>query len=111
MGVCMTTEHRLVICSCPDKHVAKALADKILRARCAACINISAPCTSMYWWDDHIHADEEVLLQIKTTVGSLDALFELIQTAHPYDVPEIVALAITEGSESYLNWITQVTQS
>ncbi len=107
----MTTQFRLVICSCPSKAVATALADKILRARYAACVNISAPSTSMYWWEDHIHADEEVLLQIKTTADQLEALFELIQTGHPYDVPEIIALDITTGSEAYLNWIQQVTQS
>lgn len=105
----MNSEHRLVICSCPDKLVAKALADKILRARTAACVNISAPSTSMYWWDDHIHAEEEVLLQIKTTAVQLDALFELIHTAHPYEVPEIIALTITSGSDDYLAWIKQVT--
>ncbi|WP_417666226.1 divalent-cation tolerance protein CutA [Pseudidiomarina sp.] len=107
----MSSEHRLVICSCPDKHVAKAIADKVLRARRAACVNISAPSTSMYWWDDHIHADEEVLLQIKTTASELDELFKLIQTAHPYDVPELIAVPITEGSAEYLGWIKQVTQS
>lgn len=106
----MSTEFRFVLCSCPDKHVAKAIADKVLRARLAACVNISAASTSMYWWDDHIHAEEEVTMQIKTTSASLNALFDLIQTAHPYDVPELIALPITEGSQSYLAWLTQVTQ-
>lgn len=107
----MTTEFRLVICSCPSKPVATALAEKVLRARYAACVNISAPSTSMYWWNDHLHADDEVLLQIKTTADQLEALFQLLQTEHPYDVPEIISLNISSGSDAYLNWIKQVTQS
>lgn len=106
----MQTDYRLVLCSCPDKHVAKAIADKVLRARLAACVNISAASTSMYWWDDHIHAEEEVVMQIKTTQQAVTALFDLIQTAHPYDVPELIALPITEGSQNYLAWLEQVTQ-
>ena len=107
----MQSEFRVVICSCPDKHVAKALADKVLRARLAACVNISAACTSMYWWDDHIHAEEEVLMHIKTTTDAIASLFDLIQTAHPYDVPELIAVPISEGSADYLAWMKQVTQS
>ncbi|MDX1525915.1 MAG: divalent-cation tolerance protein CutA [Pseudidiomarina maritima] len=106
-----SSTYRIVVCSCPSKQSAKAIAEKVLRARLAACVNISSPTTSMYWWDDHIHADEEVLLQIKTTVGCLEALFALVQQTHPYDVAELIAVPITEGSPDYLNWITQVTQS
>lgn len=105
-----TSEFRLVLCSCPDKNTAKALAEKALRAKLAACVNISAPSTSMYWWENHIHSDEEVTLAIKTTEGHIVSLFALVQEAHPYEVPELIAIPISEGSSAYLAWLEKVTQ-
>ncbi|RUO63498.1 divalent-cation tolerance protein CutA [Pseudidiomarina insulisalsae] len=105
----MSASFQLVFCSCPDRGTAKAIAEKVLRARLAACVNIGAPSTSMYWWDDHLHSDEEVVLNIKTTTARLEALFETIQAAHPYDVAELIAIPITSGSDAYLGWLSEVT--
>lgn len=105
----MLHDYRLVLCSCPDKNTAKAIAEKVLRARAAACVNISSATTSMYWWDGHLHADDEVMLAIKTTTTKLDELFHLVQESHPYDVPELVAVPISEGSPAYLQWLADVT--
>ncbi len=105
----MFTEFRIVLCSCPNQATAKALADKLLRARLVGCVNITAQSTSMYWWEDHIHSEEEVMLMMKTTTAHVDALFAAIQKAHPYEVPEIIAIPIAEGSSDYLRWLTKVT--
>lgn len=105
----MSASYYLVFCSCPDKSTAKAIAEKVLRARLAACVNIGGPSTSMYWWDDHLHSDEEVILNIKTTAPQLEALFAMVQAAHPYDVAELIATPIAAGSEAYLQWLTEVT--
>lgn len=105
----MSASYHLVFCSCPDKNTAKAIAEKVLRARLAACVNIGAPSTSMYWWDDHLHSDEEVILNIKTTTSQLESLFEMVKAAHPYDVAELIAVPIQAGSEGYLQWLTEVT--
>ncbi len=64
----------------------------------------------MYWWEGSIHADEEVLLQMKTTTAAIEPLFALVQQAHPYDVPELLAVPVSDGSASYLDWVTQVVQ-
>lgn len=106
----MSTSFRIVLCSCPNLATAKALADKLLRARLVGCVNIGAQSTSMYWWEDHIHSEEEVLLTMKTTESQISALFEAIQQAHPYEVPEMIALPISEGSANYLSWLAKVTQ-
>lgn len=106
----MSTSFRIVLCSCPSQAIAKALADKLLRAKLVGCVNIGAQSTSMYWWDDHIHSDEEVMLTMKTTEAQIAPLFEAIQKAHPYEVPEIIAVPISEGSEGYLRWLTKVIQ-
>lgn len=106
----MSTSFRIVLCSCPNQATAKALADKLLRARLVGCVNIAAQSTSMYWWDDHIHSEEEVMLTMKTTEAQIAALFDAIQQAHPYEVPEIIAVPISAGSDSYLRWLTKVIQ-
>jgi periplasmic divalent cation tolerance protein len=106
----MSTSFRIVLCSCPNLATAKALADKLLRARLVGCVNIGAQSTSMYWWEDHIHSEEEVMLTMKTTAAQIGSLFDAIQQAHPYEVPEIIAVPISEGSDSYLSWLTKVTQ-
>ncbi|MDN7125053.1 divalent-cation tolerance protein CutA [Pseudidiomarina terrestris] len=104
----MTTSFQVVLCSCPDKGTAKAIAEKVLRARLAACVNIGAPSTSIYWWDDHLHSDEEVMLAIKTSQQHLEALIAMVEAAHPYDVAELIALPVTAGSEAYLSWLKEV---
>lgn len=103
--------YRLVLCSCPSVAVAKALADKVLRARLVACVNIGPQSTSMYWWQDHLHSEEEVVLSMKTTAAQMPALTTAITEAHPYEVPEIIALPIIAGHEPYLSWLDQVTQA
>ncbi|KFZ30506.1 hypothetical protein IDSA_08165 [Pseudidiomarina salinarum] len=107
----MSTDFRIVFCSCPDRGTAKALAEKVLRQRLAGCVNIGATSTSMYWWDDHLHSDDEVVLTIKTTTGQLPELFSALQQAHPYDVPELLAVPVSEGGNEYLDWLAQVVRS
>lgn len=107
----MSTDFRIVFCSCPDRSSAKALAERVLRQRLAGCVNIGATSTSMYWWDDHLHSDDEVILTIKTSLSQLPELLTTLQQAHPYDVPELLAVPVAEGSEEYLKWLGQVVSS
>ncbi|MDX1706389.1 divalent-cation tolerance protein CutA [Pseudidiomarina sp.] len=107
----MSTEFRIVFCSCPDRSSAKALAERVLRQRLAGCVNIGATSTSMYWWDDHLHSDDEVILTIKTSTSQLQELLSTLQQAHPYDVPELLAVPVAEGSDDYLKWLGQVVSS
>jgi periplasmic divalent cation tolerance protein len=99
----------LVLTSLPDAASAAALAQKLVEARVAACVNRLAPCTSTYRWQDKIETATEVPLLIKTTSDVYPRLEALIREAHPYELPEIIAVPVTEGLPAYLDWVRQET--
>ncbi|MEK7486079.1 MAG: divalent-cation tolerance protein CutA [Planctomycetota bacterium] len=94
----------VVYITCPEKD-AERLSQQILEARLAACINQVPQVISRYWWDGQIQKDIESLLIVKTTVDALSELKECLKEWHPYDVPEIISLAIQDGSPAYLHWL------
>lgn len=102
----MITHHRLIFCTCPDRETALTLARTLIDERLAACVNLVAGITSIYRWKETIQEDGEVLLLIKTLDTRVAALTERLRQLHPYDVPEIIAVPISEGLTEYLNWIT-----
>lgn len=103
----MTTDHLVVLCTCPTLHDADAIATALLEERLAACVNRVPGLASMYRWEGKIQKDDEVLLIIKTPVASYDRLEATIRSLHPHDVPEIIGLPIVVGSKSYLEWVTE----
>lgn len=99
----------LVITNLPDRAAAEKLADALVAARVAACVNILAPCRSVYRWRDAIQHDEEHPLLIKTTAARYAALEAAIRAGHPYELPEIIAVPIAGGLPGYLGWIAEET--
>ena len=83
--------------------MARALVEK----RLAACVNVIPGIRSVYRWKDAIEDEEEVLLLIKTSRALLEELREEIERLHSYEVPEVIALSIVDGSERYLSWMTR----
>jgi periplasmic divalent cation tolerance protein len=100
----------IVMTTLPDAQSAVALADAVLTARVAACVNRLAPCESDYWWQGKREQAREWPLLIKTTRGRYAALEAVIAQAHPYDVPEVIALPVTAGLPAYLGWVRQETR-
>ena len=100
----------LVITNLPDRAAAEKLADALIRQRVAACVNILAPCRSVYRWKAEVQHDEEHPVLIKTTLDRYAALEAAIREMHPYELPEIVAVPIERGLPAYLDWVaTQTT--
>lgn len=95
----------LVFTTVPDAATARRIAAAILANRVAACVNMMAPCTSIYHWEGQLEESSEVPLLIKSTGRCYAALEQMISAEHPYRVPEIVAVPIQSGLESYLDWI------
>jgi len=87
------------------RETAIRIADTLVDNRVAACVQISGPMTSVYRWQGKVQHDEEYLLSIKTIQRAYDKVESLIQSQHEYDVPEIIVLPITSGSENYLKWL------
>ena len=100
----------LVITNLPDAESAAVLAHQLIEARAAACVNQLAPCTSTYRWQGNLETASEVPLLIKTTRAAYPRLEKLIHEAHPYELPEIVAVPVEIGLPAYLGWVNQETE-
>lgn len=104
------TEVLLVITNLPNAESAARMATLLVELRVAACVNQLAPCTSTYRWQGAVETAMEVPLLIKTTREAYPRLEQAIRAAHPYELPEIVALPVTLGLPAYLAWVRQESE-
>lgn len=95
----------MVLCNVPDAALAQQIAETLVVEQLAACVNIMAPCRSVYRWQGKLENASEVPLQIKTTAAAYPALQARLLQLHPYEVPEIVALPLAAGLPAYLTWV------
>lgn len=102
-------QYCLILTTCPNRDEAERLARLLVELRLAACVQVTGV-TSFYEWDGAINRDDEQLLVIKAPSASYDEIEAAISRNHSYDVPEIVRIPITAGSEEYLRWIDAVTR-
>jgi len=98
-------EALLVFTNLPDAASAHSLAQTLVAQRVAACVNILAPCRSVYRWRGAVEDAAEVPVLVKTTATRYAALEAAIRAAHPYELPEIVAVPIARGLPEYLAWV------
>ena len=101
----------LVLTNLPDRASAERLADLLVERRLAACVNILAPCRSVYRWKDAVQHDEEHPMLIKTTAERYGALEQALREGHPYELPEIIAVPIEGGLPAYLDWVSAETKA
>ena len=85
---------------------ARDLASALVREKLAACVNRIPGVESTYTWEGRVERDTEDLLIVKTRTDLFDRLKQRVQELHGYDVPEIIAVPVATGSESYLEWMT-----
>ncbi|HWP01599.1 MAG TPA: divalent-cation tolerance protein CutA [Methylococcus sp.] len=102
----MMSANCLVLCSCPDRPSADALAEGLVSERLAACVNVLPEVTSVYRWQGKMEKTSECLLLAKTAESRLPALQEWLREHHPYELPEIIAVPIQSGLQEYLAWVT-----
>jgi periplasmic divalent cation tolerance protein len=95
------------MCTCPDINNAKLIAQHLIKERLAACVNIIPNVISIYRWQDAIECDKEIQLIIKTQSDKFNEVANEIKRLHRYDTPEIIAMNIQQGDNSYLNWINE----
>jgi periplasmic divalent cation tolerance protein len=88
---------------------AQALAEAIVAARLAACVQVVGPIQSTYWWNGSIEHAAEWMCIMKSTLAKFEALAGFIRENHSYETPEIIATAISAGSPEYLDWIEKET--
>ena len=93
----------------PDKDRAAALARALVEEGLAACVNVVPGVTSIYRWEGRLQEDAEVLCLIKTRPAVFERARARILELHPYEVPEILAFAVDDGSPAYLEWLRTST--
>ena len=100
----------LVFTNLPERAAAERLADALVEKKLAACVNILAPCRSVYRWKGAVQHDEEHPMLIKTTRDRYPALEAAIRAGHPYELPEIIAVPAGRGLPAYLDWVEGETR-
>ncbi|MCD4691286.1 MAG: divalent-cation tolerance protein CutA [Calditrichales bacterium] len=103
----MKQKHIIIFSTIPSSETAEAIANYLVNEKLAACCNILPGITSIYYWQDKIECDKELLLMIKTIEENYKQIENIIKDKHPYKVPEIISFNIKQGLPEYLNWITQ----
>ena len=98
------TQFGVVWVTAGSKEEAGAIAQALVDAKLAACVSIMS-IQSIYTWQGDVHQDEEWQLMIKTDLAQFSSLEAKIREIHSYELPEIIALPIMQGSQPYLDWI------
>jgi periplasmic divalent cation tolerance protein len=99
------TDKIVVFNTCASAAEAAALARTLVDRRLAACVTVISPVKSFYRWNGAVTDAEEWLLMIKTSRPLFEPLRSALEAAHSYDLPEVIALPVTEGSANYLSWM------
>ena len=101
------TDKRIVLTTVDSEEGARKIAGELVERRLAACVNILGAMESVYRWQDAVETSAEFMLVIKTTAAAFERVRDVIHELHSYELPECVMLNVEDGSEAYLNWISE----
>jgi periplasmic divalent cation tolerance protein len=101
------TEYCVIMVTFPSRADAEKTARILLDRHLVACTNLIDGVGSLFWWEGKIDSAREVLMIAKTTQTLFSDVASCVQEHHPYEVPEVIALPILAGSQSYLSWIDE----
>ncbi|BCU75898.1 divalent-cation tolerance protein CutA [Luteolibacter sp. LG18] len=102
-------ELRIVLCTFPDREQARQIGTALVEKQLAACVNLLPGVESIYPWDGKLETASEVLAVFKTTRAAYPAFAEKLSELHPYEVPEILALAPAAAAKAYAAWVRAST--
>ena len=101
------TAYIIVLITTSSVEEAEKIAKTLLEERLVACANIIGPVHSLFWWQGKIDEAKEHLILMKTRKDLFGKVSERVKTLHSYQVPEIIATPIIEGSKDYLKWLDE----
>lgn len=95
----------VVLMTTKDKEEASQILHHLLEKKLIACGNVVSNINSYYWWEGKIEESQESLVFMKTSPEKFREIKEVVKTLHSYTVPELIALPIKDGLQSYLDWL------
>lgn len=110
-GQVMVFETIQVTTTTADRADAERIAASLVAKRLAACVQVSGPIESTYRWKGQIEVSQEWLCTIKTVRSLFPEVEDAIRELHSYEQPEIIAVPIVMGCETYLEWVAESVES
>ena len=101
----------LVITTVAEQVDAKKLAELALENGLAGCVQVQAACTSYYEWQGKAETSTEYPVHFKTNQLKKDQLMKWIKDNHPYELPEIMAIKVTDLEPAYAKWLDEQINS
>ena len=98
--------HIIVLITTATREEAEKIARNLLNQRLIACANMVGPVSSLFWWKEKISRENEFLVLMKTHSDLFEKLATTIKQMHSYEIPEIIAVPITKGEQTYLEWLS-----
>jgi len=98
----------LILVATKNKEEAEKITLALLNERLIACGNIAGPVTSFFHWSGQIEKSEECLVVMKSRMDLFAQVAERVKGLHSYEVPEILAVPIVDGSKTYFDWLSGV---
>lgn len=99
------TNKIVVFSTCGSEAEAERLARHLIEERLAACVNVVTPVRSYYRWKGIVESADEWMLVIKSSRDLFDRLRLVLESAHSYELPEVLAVPVVEGSPTYMKWL------
>ena len=103
-----TNEIQIVFCTVPDTDSGHRIAARLVQDGLAACVNLITGIDSVYRWKGQLEKASEVLLMIKSRSADYTEVEAAISALHPYELPEIIAVPLSNGLPGYLDWVNNV---
>lgn len=103
------TDAIVVLCTCPDQTSADLICEQLLTHQLAACINQLPGVTSLYRWQGKVERASEIQLIIKSRQPLFAKMQACVLAHHPYEVPELLVLPVSDGLPAYLAWLSKET--
>lgn len=100
----------IIFITASSEEEAQKIAIALVNEKLVACVNIIPGIRSIYWWEDKVCQEDEVMLIAKSTQSLFPSIMNRVKSLHSYQVPEIISFPISEGLPEYLNWISEVTK-
>lgn len=100
----------VILVTVDTQEAAQEIAGALVSDRLAACVNLY-PIHSVYTWEGKVEQAAEWQLVLKTDLALFSQIEDTLAMLHPYDLPEILALPIQQGSAPYMAWMAESTRS